>query len=113
MADKEVGQLNGKWSILLRFLLSTYPLVVLWTVWSTSMHYDYISFKERGDRFTKDEGAAVKTQIARMEVRLSTIEAQEMPPIWFKEKVDKLGNDMHDRFRRLEEKIDRFHNVGE
>lgn len=33
---KRIGDLNGSWSLLLRFALATYPFVLMWSIWVTT-----------------------------------------------------------------------------
>jgi len=87
MEKKEIGSLNGPWSALLRFLLATYPLVILWAVWVT------VSI------------TANCSLIAVMQTRLAVVEEVEIPPDWFKQKVEKMSVDMHDNFRRIEDQL--------
>jgi len=86
--DKKVGQLNGPWSVLLRFLLATYPLIIVWAVWVTSS----ISIN--------------CADIAVINSRLYAVEKIEIPPSWFKEQVHQLGVDQHNSFIRLEKQLE-------
>lgn len=103
---KEIGKLNGKWSLLLKIFLGTYPFIVLWAIWVTSSIFELEKFKERGDRFTKDDGNKINVRVARIETELTVVREVENPPPWFKERVDSLEKQMHENFRELARKID-------
>ena len=79
MQHKEIGQLNGPWSILLRIALASWPpmlvVVVTWGIWVTKNQFEDKAFRESGDRFTQMDGAALKAEVYE---RL----AAQPPPEW-------------------------------
>lgn len=48
----KIGQLNGKWAMLFKVAMSTYPLILAWGVWVTTEIY--ASREVRGQVVTKD-----------------------------------------------------------
>lgn len=72
---KQIGALNGPWSIMLRFMLATYPLVMMWAVWVTSQTFANQAFRLAGDRFTREDAV-------RMEVRINDKFASLPPQDW-------------------------------
>ena len=87
MEKREIGSLNGPWSVLLRFLLATYPLVILWAVWVT------VSI------------TANCAMLAVLDTRLYAVEKIEVPPSWFQQKVERMSVDMHNNFNRMEDQL--------
>lgn len=63
MSRTPIGQMNGWWGMLLRFMLITYPLVLSWSGWITTSTVLNNEFRERGDRFTGVPGC---TSVADM-----------------------------------------------
>jgi len=47
--------MNGRWGLLMRFMLATYPFVIMWAVWVTSETFINRAFRNVGDRWTKAE----------------------------------------------------------
>ena len=64
LETKRIGQLNGPWSILLRVMLSTYPLVIAWAIWVTAETFAGIADRADGARYTLAEGRAIEAKIA-------------------------------------------------
>jgi len=62
-----VGNLNGKWSILLRLMLILWPvitvIVIPWGVWVTSEIFAAKAFRESGERFTKADGMSLRADV--------------------------------------------------
>lgn len=85
-----IGSLNGKWAMLFKLALASYPFVLAWAVWVTSNIFAAQSFMFSGERFTKSDGLLLE---ARMTERVATITE------WKSEILVRLA--------RIEEKLDR------
>lgn len=58
MSRIPIGQMNGWWGMLLRFMLATYPIILSWGVWVTTSTVLNNEFRGRGDRFTGTPGCS-------------------------------------------------------
>jgi hypothetical protein len=48
-----IGNMNGPWAVMLRFVLASYPLLLIWGAWVTVNTVKDISFRGEGERFTR------------------------------------------------------------
>jgi len=58
-----IGQLNGKWSVLLRLALASYPLVLAWSVWVTTNIFADQAARNATDKFTMNDGAKLRADM--------------------------------------------------
>lgn len=58
-----IGMLNGKWSLLLRIALASYPLILAWCVWVTKNEFEDIAFRTQGDRFSYSDSLKLRADI--------------------------------------------------
>lgn len=72
----DIGRLNGKWAILMRVLLATYPFLLLWAAWITREQVLDTDFRQRGDRWTLQQGEENVRRIERLEVLMDTLEVR-------------------------------------
>ena len=84
MADtsNKVGDLNGKWSLLFKLALATYPMVLGWSGWVT---VEMITMK--ANRFTIQDGIA---QHEQYRTELSAHADHGHPPKWVEASVQDL-----------------------
>lgn len=76
---KTIGQLNGPWAFLQKFMLLLFPLVIAWGVWTTTS-----IFQLRADLQAVHE----------LDLRLLRLESLKIPPVWFEQKVTDLQSDV-------------------
>lgn len=76
---KTIGQLNGPWAFLQKFMLLLFPLVIAWGVWTTTS-----IFQLRADLRVVHE----------LDLRLLRLENLKIPPVWFEQKVTDIQADV-------------------
>lgn len=59
----KIGQLNGKWALLFKVALASYPFVIAWAVWMTHNQYEDNAFRMSGERFTKTDALVLKESL--------------------------------------------------
>jgi len=98
MAAPKIGEMNGRWAVLLKFVLATYPVVLVWAGWiQTSLHnVDNRVTAIEASRFTASDGAALRDRV---------MEKANVPPTIVVYRLDT----MEAALVRIEAKIDRFH----
>lgn len=72
----DIGRLNGKWSVLMRVLLATYPILLAWAAWVTREQVLDTDFRQRGDRWTMQQGEENQRRIERLESLMDTLEVR-------------------------------------
>jgi len=60
---KRIGNLNGPWAMALKFLLATYPLLLMWAAWVSVETVVNREFRGRGDRFTMTDASNMRREI--------------------------------------------------
>lgn len=68
---KRIGELNGKWSILLRAFLAVnvvlipigLPSLIAFCVWIVNQQYADIAFRSSTERFSQRDAAAMKAEL--------------------------------------------------
>jgi len=73
VSNKPIGQLNGRWAMLLKVTLATYPVIlagaITWSVWVTVNIFELRAFAQQGPRWTAGAGtdatAVVKEWVER------------------------------------------------
>lgn len=77
MADP-IGNLNGKWGVLFKILLGTYPFVIMWGGWVTKSVFetraDLDSFASAGDRFSLQDAYSLER---RIDQKIDTLPPEE------------------------------------
>ena len=76
--ENRIGDLNGKWSALFRFVLIlntiVIPLIIMWASWMTVGQIRDDAFRGKGDRYTPTNAAhdiaSVRTQITAEQLAL-------------------------------------------
>lgn len=72
-----IGNMNGPWAVMLRFVLASYPLLLLWGGWVTVNTVRDISFRGEGERFTRNDAEAQTLLLQRvLGERLTVIETK-------------------------------------
>lgn len=65
MAGRPVGEWNGKWGAAIKLAVMQAnivgPLLLAWFVWATPNIIKNSEFREKGDRFTREDGANLKS----------------------------------------------------
>jgi hypothetical protein len=89
-----IGQINGIWGILFRINQIVIPLIVAWAVWITGETFANRSFRDRGDRFTTMDGAA-------LEARLMTV-INALPPEDWRDRIKAA----EERWIEIEQRLD-------
>ena len=81
MTQAKVGELNGRWALLLKVGLATYPIVLVlaisWAGWVTKETLRTIAFRDAGPRWTE-----TASRLRRAQLREWVVEyvAQNVPP---------------------------------
>ena len=93
---KTIGQLNGPWAFLQKFMLAMFPLIVAWGVWTTSSIFGLRSDIElsANSRFSSEERKQILTKLENLDTRMTRIEGMRIPPQWFEDKVNGLQSDV-------------------
>ena len=84
--DSSVGSLNGKWAVLLKFALATYPMVVMWAVWASS---EIVTIT--ATRFDIRDGIALRTELV---AKIRDHAADGHPQPWVRDQLTRL-QDFH------------------
>jgi len=84
MNTKPIGSINGPWSLMLRFMLATYPLVVAWTIWVTSETFVTREFRQQA--VTREEMLRVQ---ALIDLRFS-----QLPPQDWRDLIKSIASDV-------------------
>ena len=68
VSNKPIGQLNGRWALLLKVALGTYPVIlaaaITWSVWVTANIFELRAFAQQGPRWTAKD-AELQTAIIK------------------------------------------------
>ena len=72
-----IGNMNGPWAVMLRFVLASYPLLLIWGAWVTINTVKDISFRGEGERFTRHDAEEQTLLLQRvLGDRLTVIEVK-------------------------------------
>ena len=91
VSNKPIGQLNGRWALLLKVALGTYPVIlaaaVTWSVWVTANIFELRAFAQQGPRWTAKD-AEIQTAVVKewVEDKFSN----EVPPKPVTERLTRL-----------------------
>ena len=97
-----IGELNGKWSILFRLALATYPFLITWCVWVTVQEFQDIAFRNAGGRFSETDGARLKAELIE---KINAMPSQE-----WRDRIINIERDQREIARalvRIETKLER------
>jgi hypothetical protein len=68
VSNKPIGQLNGRWALLLKVALGTYPVIlaaaITWSVWVTANIFELRAFAQQGPRWTAKD-AELQTAVVK------------------------------------------------
>ena len=87
MPNQPIGQLNGKWGMLLKVALATYPFVLAWAVFVTVNIFELKAFASAGPRWTKVDAELQEKTIHEW---VSAKIAAEVPPRQVIQRLDRL-----------------------
>ena len=87
----KIGEMNGWWAFLVKFVLATYPMGAMWMVWVTVCIF---SLQPYEPRYTHKDAEILRAELL--------IEMGQLPPPEWRKKIDEMAHNQQQILIRLE-----------